>query len=658
MKRMLLVAVAALVTLALWLALGRGGGRGAIRASVPPPDLAGLPERVVAELDVVPAGRDALAAEPAPVDAAVAAPDPAALTKGAASAPSPLRVHGRVLDVHGQGLAGVPLTKASDGVFPIQGATLAVTGAGGAFELELELGGRGSVRLECVDDGRYLTLRAGQVTRQEGAREVLVLAAPAIELAGGVAEVGARPLAGATVAFHVPIEVFAGFPVPLDASVPVSIETRSGDDGRFTGLRIPAVAGAELHVSHAGFRSTSVRAPGEPQIDLWIELEPLTAGEPWLRGIVLHADGTPADGAQVRLDGLATESAEDGTFAFEQEWADPAAPLVAALRGVQPAVLARAGELLQQEFAPAPVRLVLGGPTLSISGKILDADGEPCRGWRVALLDGTIVTLNRVPFDLAEDLARGKKVATRSDRAGAFELEGLLARDYVVQVHDEDSLLMLRSDPVPAGTRELVLRVPADALHARLAGQVVGRDGRPIGGARVGTRLVTAVSGGATSYDNGAGVVSDEDGRFELASVPRRFVLLDVDGEAVIPAVIELEEGAALEDLRLEVARRCHMRVEFAPEGAEAGAAAESAQPDALAALDPEGQELSIYTFQGNGWSSSTRLHLSGLDTHPLGVSEDARTLVFYRAGAELWRVPVTLAPGELSVVKAGGALR
>ncbi len=655
MNRLLLVALAGLVALGLWLALGRGGERGAIRASLPPPDLVGLPERVVAELDGTPGGRSALAAEPAASGASASgAVEPAAIKQ---SVRTPLHVHGRVLDARGQGLAGVPLVKTNGWPLPFQGAALAVSGPGGVFELELDLAGREDARLECAADGRFLTLRGALVSRED-ARAALLLAAPAIELAGGVAEAGARPLAGATLSFEVPMEVFIGFPVPLDRTVPVTITARSGEDGRFAGLRVPAVAGAELLVSRSGFRSTRVPAPTESQIDLWIELEPLAAGEPWLRGIVVQADGTPAKGAKVRLDGLATESAADGTFAFEKEWADPEAPLVAALRGFQPAVRMRAGELLQQEFAPAPVRLVLGGPALAIAGKILDADGQPCRGWRVGLLDGTVVTLNRVPFDLAEDLARGKKVATKSDRAGAFELEGLLARDYVVQVYDEDSLLMLRSDPVPAGTRELVLRVPADALHARLAGQVVGRDGRPIAGARVGTRLVTAVSGGATSYDNGASVMSDENGRFELARVPRRFVQLDVDGEAVIPAVIELGDQPALDDLRLEVARRCHLRIELAPEGTEAAAAGESEPPDALAALDPEGHELALYTFQGNGWSSSTRLHLSGLGTHPLGVSEDARTLVFYRHGLELRRATVALVPGELSVVRAWGSAR
>jgi hypothetical protein len=320
---------------------------------------------------------------------------------------------------------------------------------------------------------------------------------------------------------------------------------------------------------------------------------------------------------------------------------------VAALRGFQPAILERAGELLAQEFAPAPVRLVLGGPALTIAGRILDENGEPCEGWSVSLLDGTVVTPNRVPFEVAEDFARGKSDATKSDERGAFELEGLLERSYVVQAYEKESLLLLRSDPVSAGTRDLVLRVPADARHARLAGRVVGRDGLPIAGAQVGYRLVTQSNGGAQSFWQSKRVETDVDGRFELAGVPRRFAELEVVGENVIPAIFAQDELERAEVV-LDVARRCHMRIELTP------ATNAEEPPDALVALDPEGEPLSIYTFQGGGSSSTQRLRLSGLGTHPLALSEDARTLVFYRGAEELRRVEVALVPGELSVVTSG----
>ena len=645
MKRVLLGLGVLVVLGGLWLLFVRAGERGPVRARGAP-DPAALPERVVAELDQAPAARRTeVAGSEAQADSESGAGEEAPPAEPAASS---VLVRGRVLDAAGEGLAGVPIVKTGSWLGLPERTELAVSGSGGRFEAELALG-RESVKLQCKPDSGFATLRAAKLERASAAREHVLVAAPEIELGGAVVAARGGPLAAASLRFEVPIAAFTGFPVPLDGTVGAPVEEKTGADGRFARLRVPAVAGATLTAGAKGFRARTLEAPLEPRADLWIELEALAPGEPWLRGIVLHADGSAAKGAAVRLGSMATKSADDGSFELEKDWAFPETPLVAALRGFQPAILPRAGELLELEFAPAPVRLVLGGPTLAIAGSILDAEGEPCRGWKVGVHDGTILTPSCVPFDLAEDLARGKKIATASDAEGAFELQGLSERDYVVEAFDEDTLLLVRSEPVPAGTRDLELRVPASAYHARLAGRVVGRDARPVAGARVSSRLVTARNGGAVSYLNGPEASTDESGAFELENVPRRHVELDVAGDLVIPATFELDEAPG-PDLRLEVARRCHLRVELAPGEAEA--------PDALSALDGEGNALSLFTFQGNGWSSSTRLQLSRLGTHPLGVSEDARTLVFYRESSEQRRAPIELVPGELSVVKGGSAAR
>lgn len=646
MNRVLLAIGACTAAGLIWLLLGRGTERGSTAAAPPPapevrhraeslPASASTPSARV-ELPVVPRALAGPASDPAEVESAASAP---------------IHVRGRVLDRDGEGEAGVRIVK-SGGFFggaPGSGVgkEVAVSAAGGSFEAELVLGENGVV-LESERDSGFATLRAARVRHENSASEQLIVVAPALELAGTVAEVAGNPLAGARLGFEVPLAAFVGFSAVLDGTVETSFESVTGQDGRFVLPRVPATDGGRLSVSCKGYRSLELAAPGESRSDLWLELEPLGPKDPWLLGVVVHADGSAAKGARVRLDSLATKTDADGRFGLEQDWASPAAPLVAALPGFQPALLPDSGELMQLDFPPPFVRLVLGGPALTIRGKILDADGKPCRGWQVGLRDGTVITPSQVPFDLAEDLARGKKVATKTDKAGAFELEGLLARDYVVQAYDLESLLMLRSDPIAAGTEDLVMRLPADALVERLAGVVVARDGAALAGVRVETKLVTAEFGGGQSFHDGAGATTDAGGRFELQGVPRRHVLLQVDGESVIPEAFELGSVWDGGEARLEVARRCHFRVEL---GAETEAAARQT-PDAISALDLDGSRLYLYLFQGGGWNASHDVALAGLGTNTLAVSEDVRTLVFYREHAELRRVPLTLVPGEVVVVR------
>jgi hypothetical protein len=579
------------------------------------------------------------------------APDLEAESTDAALQP-PTLVEGRVLDRSGEGVPGVPIV-GSGSVYNTRapgsgiGQALATSGPGGAFRAPFPARIAG-VRLESARGSGFATVRAAHVTLENANREQLIVVAPEIELAGTVVEAGGAPLAGAEVSFDVPLAALAGFPAVLDGTVATRASTVSGAEGRFTLARVPGLEGAQLFVQHKGHRSLESAAPSQTKTDLWLELARPEEKEPWLLGIVLRADGSPAKGAKVQLDGLKTEAGADGRFGLAQEWAFEEAPLVAALPGLQPAVLPNAGALLQGEYPPPLVHLQLGGPQLTIRGKVVDAKGEPCSGWKVNLGDGTVVTPSRVPFDLVEDLARGKKVATKTDKQGGFVLEGLLAREYVVQAYAEKSLVMVRSAPVAAGTQDLVLRVAADAVLERLSGVVVARDGTPIAGVQVAAQLVTASAGGAMSWQSGPTATTDSAGRFALARVPREGIQLGVDGAAILPNSFPLDLAAG--EPRLSVARRCHLRVELAT-----GTAPADGAPDQIEALDADGQHLSLNVIEGNAWSSSTRVALSRLGTNPLAVSEDARTLVFYAGDREVRRVPLALVPGEVAIVRPGG---
>ncbi len=642
-----LVPIAALVgALCLWWLVGREAPRASMHAAPAAAPAPAAPAPAAA-LERASQGAAVAASRGAVPREAVAPPAPAGedVPPQTAAAPEPepsLFVRGRVVDRAGAGVPRVPLVRTGQANAPSTRAIeLATSGPDGSFAAELPAF-RGDDTLAASPASPWATLRAARV-RAEDPGDQLVVVAPAVALAGAVVEAGGGPLAGATVRFRVPVQALIGFPAPLDGTVAADAQAVSGADGRFALARAPAAPGARLQVEHAGFRALDEPAPDGPRDDLLLALERLGEDEPWLLGVVVRPDGTPARGARVRLGALATRTDEDGRFGLARAPEEPEAPLVAALVGRQPAVLPRAGELLRQEFPPPLVRLVLGARALSIRGVVLDAEGLPLPRWRVGLVDGTVLGPNRIPAELAEDLARGKEVQTETDAQGRFVLGGLLERDYVVQAFDAGTLLMLRTGPVPAGTRDLVLRVPADALVARVTGVVVARDGAPLAGVRVGSALTTSRNGGASEQLPGRSVLTGADGRFALEQVPRRLVELTVSGEDVIPQAFALDPER---DLRLTVARRLHFRVALGP------AAGEQPPPDAIAVLDAAGAFLPLYLFQGNGWSSSSVYGLARLGTNALGVSEDAALLVFLRESAEVARTPLALAPDEVTVVR------
>ncbi|MBK7877880.1 MAG: carboxypeptidase regulatory-like domain-containing protein [Planctomycetes bacterium] len=94
---------------------------------------------------------------------------------------------------------------------------------------------------------------------------------------------------------------------------------------------------------------------------------------------------------------------------------------------------------------PAPrelhgVRLVLGGPALAIAGTVLDANGRPAKGWRVALQG-----------------ASATRDAARTDRQGRFVLSGLVPGAHVLRAWSTTTDDAFESEPVEAGARDVVL---------------------------------------------------------------------------------------------------------------------------------------------------------------------------------------------------------
>ena len=152
-------------------------------------------------------------------------------------------------------------------------------------------------------------------------------------------------------------------------------------------------------------------------------------------------------------------------------------------------------------------------------------------------------------------------------------------------------------------------------------------------------------------------MTSDGDGRFELRNVPKSLVYLRVDGDTILPleygryvegdsrfantAVRELPKDK-IEQLEIVVEQRCHMQVELA----------DAALADELAVLDAQGHELVLSLYAGNSRQERERHPIHEGRSDVLAVPDTGRTLVLFRAGAEVARSSVQLEPGKVTTVR------
>jgi len=547
---------------------------------------------------------------------------------------------GGVMDIYGNPVAGVELGSRGDQLKTRSDAE-------GRFEMNCS----GSVRffvLE-VQDARWASVRDAAIDTSLPDREHVIITAPLTEIVGMVVEDGGDVIEDALIFLSLHRELLLACPVPLDATETPSYETHTDRHGHFRLNRAPDVPGARLWASAPGYRSGSVSVTGSRASDILLVLEADNRSESGIDGIVLLPDLTPAEGARVRLLSESVTTDVSGHFRLERPRRLPEdAILVATQSGFQAAVYPAFGEFCRvaQDYDLRSITLVLGGPALTIAGRVIDAAGSPLAGWHVSILDGTEISWEKGLPLLAEHLVSGDEAAmTGVD--GRFSVGGLFARAYMLRALDMKSLLSERGGPFPAGSQDVVISLSQDAVYPRVAGQVVSRLGHPVGGARVTLGFVTSTAAeGGTAWIAGASTITDGEGRFELASVPRTGVHLDVTGDVVMPERFDLNPDGEHEKLRLSVALRCHIRV--IPDRAPPPASR-------IEVCDATGAPLQIYVFENNVWSASHAWAIDEEGSGVVSVSEDATTLrVFggWSADAEvLAEVPVTLDPRQVTEV-------
>ncbi len=549
----------------------------------------------------------------------------------------PRRVAGLALDASGRGLAGAELVARP-------GGERFRSGAGGRFELELT----GAARMLESADPRYATVLAGaaETTAETGA---LIVLAPRLALAGHVLDESGVGLAGAELALQLPAGFGADFGLALDGALKRAWNAVSAADGAFALADVPWVEGARWSASLGGFEPLTEVLPEVSRADLVLTLRRVRTAEELVRGLVLRADGRAAAGARVAF-GLATTVADaHGRFELAARAGERPVCVQALLPGCLPASETRA-----QHGGTWPAELVLrlGGEPLALAGRVLGPDGAPAARAKVWLAEPTW-------FGGVEgDVTSVEALVGRDDRRfwafaecaadGSFELAGLEPRAYRLRAVDPATLLWLESEPIPAGTRDVRLAFPAEAVHERVRGRVLAGDGAGIAGVTVTMQrmaLEYAFPDGGTrdEFTVGASTVTDAEGRFEFARVARAEVELFASGDAILFAAAQLTPTTDPGDVRIRAERRVHLQVELAPPHGRA---------DALQVLDESGARLLLRVMRGTTSETNSRARLTDGRSHVLSVSERARWVVLQRGEAEVARLAFRPAPAGVNLVR------
>lgn len=577
-------------------------------------------------------------------------------------------VRGRVVGCDGSALAGVPVVAKGD-------TAAATTDALGAFAIDLL---PQPTKLTIADD-RFVAVLAAE-WNPDATLEPVLVAAPAVQVAGRVSDNSGLPVARAQIVFELPADFDARFPLPLDRGERLRYFAKSGDDGRFRHGRIPHIDGATLVAVADAYLPASVAVPPTDDAEVAIRMQRFAYEQGQIDGVVVDLQGAPVAGARVTMGVTSVVSDRDGRFALLLRRAGWPTAIVAAKAGYLPARLAppRSGGARREEW-PDKLVLRLGTTPLSLRGRVVDQDRQPVEGALVWLDDPTLLGIagmlpvqteyvlaggevppqgSRQPAALDEPTQDGSVTCqnrnvdepsacwffVRADEHGAFELPGLLEREYRVRAFDPTSGVTVVSEPAPAGG-SVELRVERKGLWPELRGRVVTVRGEPIAGIEVEhhVRLFGTderVPGGRYQGNvirSVQKVRTGADGAFVLHSVHPQLSTFGFAGDAILPRSVLAKDVADPTALVVTVEARCHVEVVLR----------DPAEADVIAAQDRDGEPIEISIVRTGSHAAMSEMELHDGKSGVFVLGERAAWLLLQKGGALVRKVPLQLQAGQ-----------
>jgi hypothetical protein len=320
--------------------------------------------------------------------------------------------------------------------------------------------------------------------------------------------------------------------------------------------------------------------------------------------------------------------------------------IIALMTGFQPAILQPEDGRFSSEIV-----LQLGGPPLSMEGRVVDEHDHPVVAARVWISDPTpFGIVDNEPLHV-EALVSGDDhrfwAWVETDADGRFRLNGLLARDYGVGALDTRTLLQAETR-ASAGREDVVIRLPAGQILPIVRGHVVSFAGEgipdvPVVVQRPGFTFTFADGGTRDEYSTRPAVTTDKDGAFEFRDVPKKGVELFANGETILFASVSIDEVVDPLDVRIRAHLRRHLQVELAPPLDRA---------DEVRVLDADDKPMILRIMRGSTSSTNRKADIVDGRTQVLSLSDEARNVVLFKAGAEVGRVGVRLTSADVQTVR------